>query len=143
MAYIRDQGSGCSFLFGHSMGVSCFDNPLKQIHTHTHIKDNFFPLNLPMARLQGHGKALLHERKHSPEMKSSVSDVRLPGFTSQLCRVSAMELWAGLCPSVSTKYRRNKRTQLMGLAKSRRWKQDVGVRNCLSQRCQMSLKGRK
>ena len=113
-------------------------------HTHTHTqKITFFPLNLPMARLQGHGKAHLHERKHSPEMKSSISEARLPRFTSQLCHLSAVELWAGFCPSVSTKYRRNKRTQLMGLAKSRQWKQDVGVCNCLSQRCQMSLKDRK
>ena len=127
--YIRDKGSGCSFLFGLSLGVSCFDNPLTHTHRHTdtHTKDNFFPLHLPLACLQGHGKAHLHERKHSPEVKSLVSEARLPRFTSQLCHLSAVELWAGFCASVSTKYRRNKRTQLIGLAESRRWKQDVGV----------------
>ena len=132
---IRDKGSGCSFLFGHSLGVSCFNNPLKHTRTDTHTQDHFFPLNLPMACLQGHGKAHLHERKHSPEMKSLVSEARLPGFTSQLCHLSAVELWAGFCASVSTKYRRHKSTQLIGLAGSRRWKQNAGVRNCLSQRC--------
>ena len=33
--YIRDKGSGCSFLFGLSLGVSCFDNPLTHTHRHT------------------------------------------------------------------------------------------------------------
>ena len=66
-----------------------------------------------------------------------------PGCPGSHLSSAIYQLWAGFRPSVSTKYRENKRTQLMGLAKSRRWKQDVGVRNCLSQRCQMSLKDRK